>query len=50
MPTLRSQKQSQAVEQETEQTKAEVKMAMNKPDNISQWVMLGPGVFLNYYF
>lgn len=45
MPNLRSQKRSSEealVKEEEEQTN--VKMEINKADNISQWIMLGPGM------
>ena len=43
MPNLRSQKRSQQALQEEKETKKEVKMTLHKADNISQWLMLGPG-------
>jgi len=48
MPNLRSQKRSSeetVVKEEEEQTN--VKMEINKADNISQWIMLGPESLFN---
>lgn len=45
MPNLRSQKRS-SEDKEEEQDQTNVKMEINKAnDDISQWVMIGPGIF-----
>jgi len=43
MPILRSQKRTQS-DSETPETKPSIKMPIEKYEDISQWIMIGPGM------